>query len=284
MSDEVTYDNPVNRALNVTSPGKWSQKGGTKTKTDAEALSDSNRVNEISIKNHEGKSGTFDWLNTTKDVPEEVCRRIKEFQTANMGSDVTARHRTDINEILSSGLDSMSSDGIRALLVSIHERYPEHILINDKANKTLILCNKSSLLSYIPPDVTYLLKYTRGKTSRQVFIVNPDGTEVKTGLRLRLVLNNGVGALLGKSEKNKCSVPCIKLQQDNVKGFIESCAGKVTCPYSVVPVVPLVLEEPLISLVPPPLVLEEPLISLVPPPLVLEEPLVLKEEQKAPGI
>jgi hypothetical protein len=62
----------------------------------------------------------------------------------------------------------------------------------------------------------YYLKSTgRAKTSRMVFR-RKDGVEVNTNLRIRLVLNNGVNALLGLSEKNKTSIPCLKIQQDRV--------------------------------------------------------------------
>jgi hypothetical protein len=45
-------------------------------------------------------------------------------------------------------------------------------------------------------------------------------------LRIRFVLNNGVTALLGLSSANNNSVPAIKIQQDNVAGFITSATDK----------------------------------------------------------
>jgi hypothetical protein len=53
------------------------------------------------------------------------------------------------------------------------------------------------------------------------------GEEINTCLRIRLVLNNGVNALVGQSSKNKSSVPCIKIQQDNVDLFISTLSDKV---------------------------------------------------------
>ena len=43
-----------------------------------------------------------------------------------------------------------------------------------------------------------------------------DGVSINTNLRIRLVLNNGVNALIGQSTKNKSSMPCLKIQQDRV--------------------------------------------------------------------
>jgi hypothetical protein len=42
-----------------------------------------------------------------------------------------------------------------------------------------------------------------------------------------LVLNNGVNALVGTSLKNKTSVPCIKIQQDNVEDFLNTIENKI---------------------------------------------------------
>jgi hypothetical protein len=47
-----------------------------------------------------------------------------------------------------------------------------------------------------------------------------------------LHLNNGIAALLGKSEKNKSSVPCLKIQQDNVEEFIANCYDRVIVNYA----------------------------------------------------
>ena len=59
-----------------------------------------------------------------------------------------------------------------------------------------------------------------------------DGIEVNTNLRIRLVLNNGVNALLGQSSSNKTSVPCLKIQQDRVNllmnGIVDPIIDDIT--------------------------------------------------------
>ena len=62
---------------------------------------------------------------------------------------------------------------------------------------------------------TYVLKAGRAKESRQVWR-EKDGLGVNTHLRLRLVTNNGVTALLGLSNANKNSILTLKIQQDAV--------------------------------------------------------------------
>jgi hypothetical protein len=49
-----------------------------------------------------------------------------------------------------------------------------------------------------------------------------DGLGVNTHLRLRLVTNNGVTALLGLSEANKNSILTLKIQQDAVAALLNA--------------------------------------------------------------
>ena len=53
-----------------------------------------------------------------------------------------------------------------------------------------------------------------------------ESEEINTFLRIRLVLNNGVNALVGNSSKNKSSVPCLKIQQDKVDKFLNQMENK----------------------------------------------------------
>ena len=82
------------------------------------------------------------------------------------------------------------------------------------------------------PDGYILKSSSRAKTSRQIWIRSSDGCEeINTNLRIRLVLNNGITALLGKSKANKSSCASLKIQQDNVDTFISKCFGKVIAKY-----------------------------------------------------
>jgi len=98
--------------------------------------------------------------------------------------------------------------------------------------KEFILIHESNLEPYINTSHTFILKSgQRARQSRQIWIKSSDGSEINTNLRIRLVLNNGITALLGSSEKNKVSVPCLKIQQDKVDTFISNCVGKVIVKY-----------------------------------------------------
>ncbi len=213
----------------------WIHKGGTQLKQDAEVeveLENGEKtIEQISIKNH--KQGTFDWINSTKLVPEIINERVSEFKTKHHGKDVTKELRGELEEIFSVGLDTISSEMISTLLANIYCVYPGYILINNNEKKELLMFGKENLKRYFDPDVKprYFLKKTRAKTSRQIWVEEFDGEIVNTNLRIRMLTNNGITALLGKSQFNKSSVPSIKIQQDNVNKFIESCKDKVRTNY-----------------------------------------------------
>jgi DNA-directed RNA polymerase subunit F len=201
---------------------KWGHLGGTTQKADCDVIIEDKRY-LISIKNHE-KTGTFDWINTSKleEFNEELGKSLKteinKFKTENKDNDVTPTMRNQIACIFSNEFDCITSEQIKTLLSALYVKYPEYVIINHRHDNNIIMYPKENnfqeFVGY--SDWEYFLKTTaRAKTSRMIFR-RKLGEEVNTNLRLRLVLNNGVGALVGKSEKNKCSIPCLKIQQDKV--------------------------------------------------------------------
>ena len=63
-----------------------------------------------------------------------------------------------------------------------------------------------------------------GKKSAAVIFKDRTGQEFDFGVRLRFETNNGIRAMFGgrPKGKNNSSSPTIKIQQDNVKGLLES--------------------------------------------------------------
>lgn len=192
------------------------QVGGTKTKIDARVIDpDGNCVEQftISIKNHKGKNGTFDWINTTE-YTDSVKSAMKEFKAAGRAD------RSVFNSILASHLKQVDDVVIRSLLCKCATENPQWLAINNGPTRELVLAKTPDLSPL--PDWNYFLKFGRGVTSGQIW--RRLGTdEVNTRMRLRLVSNNGIGALFN----SKGSVPCFKLQQEHVKDFIESLVAPV---------------------------------------------------------
>ena len=203
-------------------------KGGTQTKADAVVVNTTSNavVKTISIKNHK-KSGTFDWLNSTSYIPEEMKNILKEetktIKEAFKTHQNVEESRNAVDAMFCGALDKMKdNDGfIRGLLNSIFEKYTDVIIINCEKDNKLVYFEKDQLKELkCFDDDKYYLKHSGNTCSAQIMRRKPDGEEINTYLRIRLVLNNGVNALVGQSGKNKTSVPCIKIQQDNVDNFI----------------------------------------------------------------
>jgi hypothetical protein len=192
------------------------QVGGTKTKIDAQVIDpDGNCIEQftISIKNHKGQTGTFDWINTTEHT-DSVKSALKEFKAAGRVD------RPVFNAIFASHLKQVDDVVIRLLLSKCAIENPQWLVINNGPTHELVLAKTPDLSPL--PDWNYFLKFGRGMTSGQIWR-RQGSAEVNTHVRLRLVSNNGVGALFS----SKGSVPCFKLQQEHVKDFIESLAAPV---------------------------------------------------------
>ena len=232
--------------VNCSSIIEWKHEGGTKQKRDASYQLENGVRMGISIKNHD--NGTFDWINTTKGVPECLKQEIVNFKK-NACTDMFACPtgptdtpipkkggvREELDNIFSTYLDNLTSTDIIELLSKIYktEENTNYIIVNDKKTNKLIMFDELNLDTYCNPNHNhnFILKKSYAKTSRQIFIKKDDGVEINTNFRIRLLLNNGVSALLGKSTKNKTSVPCLKIQQDNVDEFINNCVDKVITDY-----------------------------------------------------
>ena len=238
-------ENPIIKQLekdNNSKVNSFNHKGGTRQKRDASYNLENGKTKGISIKNHK-KDGTFDWINTTVkksglDCSNKLHDQILEFKEKNKNKPIPKKGgiRSELDEIFSQHLDKLKPDEITEILSNIYktEDDTDVIIINNLLNKEFVLVSESNLDPYCNPNHghNFILKSTsRAKTSRQIWIKSKDGNEINTNLRIRLSLNNGITALLGKSKKNKSSIPTIKIQQDKVNEFIKKCFGKIICKY-----------------------------------------------------
>jgi len=228
---------PIHQLFGASSDMRMEHRGGTQTKTDAVIIVDGVEKT-ISIKNH--KEGTFDWLNSTSALDRDTYRAIIDQlngfkESYRTGEKTLPQIRTAISDHLNTILRQFSSEFIVGLLKGVYEVYSDAVMIHDVAKKELVCFLKEGNLKELQTveNSTYFLKPTpKAKTSAQIWRrENETGVETNTDLRIRLVLNNGVTALLGQSTSNKTSVPCIKLQQDQVKKFILASHNCVHYPY-----------------------------------------------------
>ena len=200
------------------------QHGGTQSKIDAEVVGpDGSTLYTLTIKNH--KKGTFDWVNTTScDVLTSVKENLEKFRESCVPAPQTAeearRFRSTFNEIFSRAIRSIENDDalIQSILQRCYEKNPEYLVVNNVNTREFILARTRESTPELGTyeNWTYFLKFGRAQTSGQVWRRRGDGEEVNTHLRLRLVSNNGITAFFFKN-----SVPCLKLQQEHVDGFIQ---------------------------------------------------------------
>ena len=230
-----TPESIIGQHLRPTPDHIVSHKGGTQTKADAVVINKLSTQEEftLSIKNH--KTVTFDWLNSTKGLPEDIQNslkeRTKEIKQAYAEHQNIETARTEVDTMFSTALDSLKTNHsfLTEVIYTIFNKYTDGIIVNHEKKVEIIYFERKELKELqVFRDYTYYLKHNNGTCSAQIMRrKNSDSEEINTNLRLRLVLNNGVNALVGTSSKNKTSVPCLKIQQDGVDDFINKIENKI---------------------------------------------------------
>lgn len=203
----------------------FKHEGGTQKTDDAIILKNNNRIAGISYKHH--KSGTFDWLNSSKNIPDLDNLKQSLNQYKNKYPNITAETfkenektlRNERDDIIHNHLTHITSSMIKSILMYIYNDYSEHIIINlVSENKYLYYPkNENNFSEFIGfSDWEYYLDpNTRAKNSAKIFRKKNEEI-VDTNIRLRLCLNNGLNAFFGLSSANKSSIPCLKVQQEHV--------------------------------------------------------------------
>lgn len=200
---------------------KFIHHGGTHAVSDIDIVDEDTIRDGISLKHH--KSGTYDYINTSKVSDflddSEVKPKLASIRTSGLSVDDT---RKQVTNCLASTLTGLTSSQIKSLLETCNLRSPRWMCINDLETGRLIVFEHSEIDAFRSrEDDEFFLKSTpRARTSATIWR-RREGVDTNTTLRLRLVLNNGIGAFLKlPTSKNKSSVPTLKIQQDNVKSLL----------------------------------------------------------------
>jgi hypothetical protein len=201
---------------------KFEHRGGTGTVVDVDILDGTGAVVDgMSIKRH--KSGTYDYINTSK-VPDYFDDSVAKTELNRLRTAGLTKEETDVGvkDCLSRALAAMTSSQIKQLIDTYSRSAPRWMCVNDIQTKRLILFEHSEIdgLHTCEGDVFTLKSTPRARTSATIWRLR-NGVEASTSLRLRLTLNNGVGAFLKLADsKNKASVHTLKIQQDGVKTLL----------------------------------------------------------------
>lgn len=231
--------------------------GGTTNKADNVIISDDGHRIEISDKHKKNlSSGSVDYINTGKPINEkiesgrfnhlnEIKERVKEIRQKPL---------SEREEVLESFRKEVSNAGYEALreldsseLIDFLYRYVikpnEHlqILITEGKSEKRFLWHISQhpVVKLLEDGYVPTLKIRKNATSAPIKFVKGDGDEeIDCGLRIRILTNNGVGALLntheawnaqpasffaieGNKKKNTNSSFVLKIQQDKVHTLLD---------------------------------------------------------------
>jgi hypothetical protein len=223
----------INEHPNLTSirdvTGTLTHKGGTRSHSDA--------VNErgegVSLKCKSSNSGSTDWRNMSlKSISdadrimhfirkhEEIKRNYRYMYDRIAILDFRAKE--DLTENVRAEYKKLSHDILKTIdyKTLVKQVYDTHeskwVVYHTIPQRKLVLFQKEELLRLWKEPGE--LRINNGSASGVI--------ENTCGLRLRITLNNGVKALLGRG-----SCLTAKIQQDNPQGFIDALEHSIVCDY-----------------------------------------------------
>ena len=211
--------------------------GGTKQKTDLELVMATD-TKRFSLKKKEGTTvGSYDWVNTGRPITAnprfaDLRALCKSFQRGKppTKAEYAAAKKTVTAALVENRRLFTGEDILDILATHVVEPYEiiDLILINDVVNRKLYGCAPNALpfFKYMGGSHREVFVRENGKKSASVIFKDASGNELDFGIRFRLETNNGITAMFGgRPGKNNSSSPVIKIQQDNVKGLLDSIDG-----------------------------------------------------------
>ena len=186
-------------------------KGGTHQNPDAMCLETGVKV---SLKNKESESGSFDWKNLSfvDDEIDTIHKEIAQYYKRYPDNENEVRGLyKQLFHVVSKTVDT------RSILKRVLDGHDSHyIVVNFKKSREMILFHRDELTEL-------------WKNPGQCMVRNgcASGKIVGTpNLRMRVCLNNGVRALLGRG-----SAICVKIQQDQPRKLLSYLKNSIVCAY-----------------------------------------------------
>ena len=242
---KTQLENGLARALypNLGADFQVVKKGGTTHKEDMVIECAGHPIHNISAK-HKKKlgSGSFDWVNTSAATQEEKNLSVFRNDLAHIKATRTGRDVEETRELVKTraheALRTLDSDAIKRILQKhvCDKNQDMHIIITETSTgdihsfcfkdhplNTLVQRGYEARLEFLNPDPS--------QTSAKVVFWDPANPETTFdwGIRMRLLTNNGITALLGKNNKgkNNTSSAVIKIQQDNIIPLLSTMGTNV---------------------------------------------------------
>jgi hypothetical protein len=198
--------------------------GGTKHKQDAEIYDEvlKDCILFLSFKKKKDINvGSFDYINSSS-----AYKKIKSFcpevnkvcELAKNGEVSVSAVRRKLSSATNESWGKIPTSAIMNLLrdyISEPNKNMRMIVVDQKT-ETIFAYNFTDTKLYQHVLRNSKIKLVgEGETSRKLLF---DGEDI--GLRIRIVTNNGIKALMGLNDKNKSSQMVVKFQQDKVKNLL----------------------------------------------------------------
>ena len=208
------------------------KRGGTKYKQDMEVVDGDTKILISAKKKTSISDGSFDWVNSSSatnkiDVLKEFANTVKSVAETQKTKSRARKLVSDAgNKALKGLCSSQLSDLLRENILDKNKDMKVIISETSTGNNWEYNFEDSPLANSIE-NHTPKIQMGRGKTSAKVVFEDSNGNIVDHGLRIRVVTNNGIGALIGQSKSNSCSIGVVKIQQDNIPGLISGLGTKI---------------------------------------------------------
>lgn len=208
------------------------KRGGTQYKQDMEIVDGDDTILISAKKKTEIKIGSFDWTNSSSAAKSIPCLKVFSDTVKEVGKSHEIKGSAKLAVLIAShkALGELTSDNVSEIL-------KEHISKKNKGMKIIISetttgSNWEYDFEESPLNVSILNHTPRvqlgdGIDSAKIMFEDDDGNTLDHGLRIRIVTNNGIGALIGTSKANKYSQGVVKIQQDNIPGLISGLGDKI---------------------------------------------------------
>ena len=208
------------------------KRGGTTYKQDLEIIDNDTTILISAKKKETIDKGSFDWVNSSSAVRDvastrafaEVVRSVAESRPK------YGRAKLTVQSAAYDAICSLTSQELTQLLDKHIKQKNEDMKImitESKSGKNWEYSFSDSPLYHAIGSKTPEIVLGRGVDSAQIKFRDSNGNLIDYGLRVRVVTNNGIGALIGTSTANKRSDPVIKFQQDDIPSLISSLGNKV---------------------------------------------------------
>jgi len=208
------------------------KRGGTTFKQDKEIVDGDKKILISAKKKTSIESGSFDWVNSSSVTKSIKC--LKEFaetvKTIGSTHNVKGSAKLGVLNASHRALGQLTSQDVSSIL-------REHVSKKNKDMKVMISETTSgtnweysfadSPLNNSIQNHTPKIQLGDGIDSAKIIFEDDKGNKIDHGIRIRIVTNNGIGALIGQSKSNSNSIAVVKIQQDNIPGLISGLGNKI---------------------------------------------------------